>query len=132
MGRSVLCFVGRAEPVLRYVLRCINDPSLSVAAANALESLASMCRQHLTPHLAVLLQVVDLLTVLPVNTETAVRVVKGVTKVLCFTPSKNQVIEPIEPSETSQQHGRFVCRVEDDPRLIAGSLDSQRPVGNGL
>jgi hypothetical protein len=74
------------EPVLHCVLRSINDPSLAVAASNSLEAITSICRDHLKSHFDILLQVVSALVTLPIPTETAVRVVKGVTKVCSRLP----------------------------------------------
>lgn len=70
-----------AEPVLHCILRSINEPSLAVAACNSLEAVASICRDHVTSHFDILLQVVNALVTLPIPTDTAVRVVKGITKV---------------------------------------------------
>ena len=72
--------------MLHCVLRSINDPSLAVAASNSLEAITSICRDHLKSHFDVLLQVVSALVTLPIPTETAVRVVKGVTKVCSRLP----------------------------------------------
>lgn len=69
------------EPVLSCVLQSIRSPSLSVAASNSLEAICSTCREHLTPHFSTLLQVVEALVTLPITSELAVKVVKGVTKV---------------------------------------------------
>ena len=75
-----------SEPVLHCLLRSINDPSLAVAASNSLEALTSVCRDHVTSHFDILLQVVSALVTLPIPTDTAVRVVKGVTKVCSRLP----------------------------------------------
>lgn len=75
-----------SEPVLHCVLRSINDPSLAVAASNSLEAITSICRDHVKSHFDILLQVVSALVTLPIPTETAVRVVKGVTKVCSRLP----------------------------------------------
>lgn len=72
--------------MLHCVLRSVNDPSLAVAASNSLEAIASICRDHVKPHFDILLQVVSALVTLPIPTETAVRVVKGVTKVCSRLP----------------------------------------------
>ncbi len=74
--------------MLHCVLRSIHEPSLAVAAANSLEALSSVCRDHVRSHFDVLLRVVELLVTLPIPHETAVRVVKGVTKVCCRLPEQ--------------------------------------------
>lgn len=76
------------EPVLHYVLRALNDPPLTIASSNALEALCSICRDHVRSHFDILLQVVSMLVALPIPTETAVRVVKGVTKVCSRLPEE--------------------------------------------
>lgn len=72
--------------MLHYVLRSIHQPKLAVAAANALEAISSVCRDHIRSHFDVLLRVVEMLSHLPIQAETAVRVVKGVTKVCARLP----------------------------------------------
>lgn len=57
-----------------------------MAASNSLEAITSICRDHIKSHFDVLLQVVSALVTLPIPTETAVRVVKGVTKVCSRLP----------------------------------------------
>jgi len=59
-----------------------------VAASNSLEAIASVCRDHIWTHFDVLLHVVELLVTLPIPTDTAVRVVKGVTKVCSRLPEQ--------------------------------------------
>ena len=59
-----------------------------MAASNALEAIASVCRDHIWTHFDVLLHVVELLVTLPIPTDTAVRVVKGVTKVCSRLPEQ--------------------------------------------
>ena len=85
----------RSEPVLNVVLRSIHEPTLAVAACNSLEAISTICRDHIRSHFAVLLQVVEVLVQLPIPAETAVRVVKGVTKV-CSRLDETQLVDGLQ------------------------------------
>ena len=124
----------------------MKDPSLSVASANALESISSSCRAHLTSHFDVLLQVVDLISTLSINTETAVcylmltwllsglvyvkgvlsffakvRVVRGVTKVCCRLNVQHFTNALLE-----------LCKIHAEPlRKIASGEDKMSSRGTG-
>lgn len=99
------------EPVLHHILRSINEPCLSVAAANALESITSVCRNHLTSHLSILLRVVELLASLPINTETAVKVVKGITKVCNRLPPHQVTDAVLQLCKVHVEQLRNICQV---------------------
>lgn len=113
------------QPVLHCLLRSINEPCLSVAASNSLEAIASVCRDHIWTHFDVLLHVVELLVTLPIPTDTAVRVVKGVTKV-CSRLPEQQISDALhrlckihidELSRIAQMEGEFkvVAKTSSDP-----------------
>ena len=107
------------EPVLHCVLQSIRNPVLSVAASNSLEAMCTTCRERLTPHFSTLLQVVEALVTLPIPSELAVKVVKGVTKVSSRLPPdqitnavhqlcKIHVDELTRISQASSPHTHFL------------------------
>ena len=82
-----------------------------MAAANALESITSICRNHLTSHLSILLRVVELLASLPINTETAVKVVKGITKVCNRLPPHQVTDVVLQLCKVHVEQLRNICQV---------------------
>lgn len=107
------------EPVLHCVLRSINDPSLAVAASNSLEAITSICRDHVKSHFDILLQVVSALVTLPIPTETAVRVVKGVTKVCSRLPD-HQIADALHQlCKIHVDELTRICQVENQSKVVA-------------
>lgn len=99
--------------MLHCVLRSINDPSLAVAASNSLEAITSICRDHVKSHFDILLHVVNALVTLPIPTDTAVRVVKGVTKVCSRLPD-HQITDALHQ----------LCKIHVDELTRIGQVNS--------
>jgi len=111
------------EPVLHCVLQSIRNPVLSVAASNSLEAMCTTCRERLTPHFSTLLQVVEALVTLPIPSELAVKVVKGVTKVSSRLPP-DQITNAVH--QLCKIHVDELTRISQadvDVRALKGQCD---------
>lgn len=65
------------EPVLNFLLFCLQQPPLATAAANSLQSICSACRDHMGVHFSGLVQIVQSLDNFSISNEAAIGLLKG-------------------------------------------------------
>ncbi|XP_059471505.1 transportin-3 [Neocloeon triangulifer] len=76
------------EPVLNYLLVCLQHPLLGSAAANALQNICSACRDHMSVHLRGLLEIVRSMSTFKISNEAAIGLLKGVSIIVGRLPGE--------------------------------------------
>ena len=75
------------EPVLNCLLYCLQQPQLASAAADALQSICSACREHMSVHFSGLVQIIQSLDSFSITNQAAIGLLKGVAVILAQLPS---------------------------------------------
>lgn len=70
-----LCFI--SEPVLNFLLYCLQQPHQASAAAGSLQSICSACRNHMGVHFNGLVQIIQSLDTFSISNEAAIGLLKG-------------------------------------------------------
>ncbi|XP_014470428.1 PREDICTED: transportin-3 [Dinoponera quadriceps] len=76
------------EPVLNFLLACLNQKGLGNAASGALLSICTFCPLHMAPHFSGLLQIACSLDSFAINNDAALGLLKGVSVVLAKLPEE--------------------------------------------
>lgn len=76
------------EPVLNCLLYCLQQPQLASAAADALQSICSACREHMSVHFNGLLQIIQSLDSFSITNQAAIGLLKGVALIISQLPSE--------------------------------------------
>ncbi|GFG31613.1 hypothetical protein Cfor_03192, partial [Coptotermes formosanus] len=75
------------EPVLNFLLYCLQQPHQASAAANSLQSICSACRDHMAVHFNGLVQIIQSLDTFSISNEAAIGLLKGVSVILGQMPA---------------------------------------------
>lgn len=65
------------EPVLNFLLSCMQHAKLSTMAANALQNICSTCRDQMGAHFQGLLQIIQAMDGFKISNDAAVGLLKG-------------------------------------------------------
>lgn len=76
------------EPVLNCLLYCLQQPQLASAAADALQSICSACREHMSVHFNGLVQIIQSLDSFSITNQAAIGLLKGVALIIAQLPSE--------------------------------------------
>jgi hypothetical protein len=68
-----------SEPVLNFLLYCLQQPHQASAAASSLQSICSACRDHMGVHFSGLVQIIQSLDTFSISNEAAIGLLKGKT-----------------------------------------------------
>lgn len=74
------------EPVLNFLLACLNHRGLASAAFGALHSICTACPEHMSSHFPGLLQIARCLDSFPISNDAAIGLLKGVSIILARLP----------------------------------------------
>ncbi|ESO89343.1 hypothetical protein LOTGIDRAFT_177445 [Lottia gigantea] len=74
------------DPVLRFLLAGLQQPTLASAAANALQSISIQCRDHLTDHFQGLVQIIQAMDTFNLSSDAAIGLLKGTASILARLP----------------------------------------------
>lgn len=74
------------EPVLNFLLACLNQKGLGSAASGALLSICTACPLHMASHFSGLLQIARSLDNFPISNDAAIGLLKGVSIILARLP----------------------------------------------
>lgn len=74
------------EPILNFLLFCLQQPQLATAAASALQNICSSCRDHMAVHFNGLVQIIQSLDTFSISNEAAIGLLKGVSVILGRMP----------------------------------------------
>lgn len=74
------------EPILHFLLSCLNQKGLASASSSALHSICTACPEHMTSHFHGLLEIARSLDEFPISNEAAVGLLKGVSLILARLP----------------------------------------------
>ncbi|KMQ93334.1 transportin-3 [Lasius niger] len=74
------------EPVLNFLLACLNQKGLGTAASGALLSICTACPLHMSSHFSGLLQIARSLDNFPISNDAAIGLLKGVSIILARLP----------------------------------------------
>ncbi|KAG1670798.1 Transportin-3 [Nymphon striatum] len=77
------------QPILNFLLKCLQDHNLATVSATALQSICSACRDHMKTHFSGLLQIIQVLDSFSISTEAAVGLLVGTTVILSKLPLEN-------------------------------------------
>ena len=75
-------FLHISDPVLQFLLAGLQEPRLSSVSAQALQSIASTCRDHMKSHFHGLIQIAEAMDTFNLSSEAAIGLLKGMS--LCF------------------------------------------------
>ncbi|XP_015116799.1 transportin-3 [Diachasma alloeum] len=78
------------EPVLNFLLTCLNQRGLASAASGALHSICTACPLHMASHFPGLLQIARSLDSFPISSEAAIGLIKGVSIISARLP-RNEI-----------------------------------------
>lgn len=70
------------ELVLKFILDGLNIPAVATYAAKAVQGVCLKCKQRMTPHINLLLQVIQAADNLSISNEAVLGLLKGITEVL--------------------------------------------------
>ena len=76
------------EPVLNFLLYCLQRPPLASAAAVALQAICSACCEHMGVHFSGLVQIVQSLDTFNMSNQAAIGLLKGVSVILGRLPAE--------------------------------------------
>ncbi|KAJ9580259.1 hypothetical protein L9F63_004072 [Diploptera punctata] len=74
------------HPILNFLLYCLQQPQQATAAASALQSICSACRDHMGVHFNGLVQIIQSLDNYSISNEAAIGLLKGVSVILGRMP----------------------------------------------
>ncbi|XP_012271220.1 transportin-3 isoform X2 [Orussus abietinus] len=74
------------EPVLNFLLACLNQRGLGNAASSALQSICAACSQHMAAHFPGLLQIARSLDSFGISNDAAIGLLRGVSIILARLP----------------------------------------------
>ncbi|RZF36032.1 hypothetical protein LSTR_LSTR005848 [Laodelphax striatellus] len=74
------------EPVLNFLLFCLQQPKLASAAATALQSICSACCKHMDVHFNGIAQIIQSLDTFSISNEAAIGLLRGVSMILGKMP----------------------------------------------
>ncbi|KAK0075611.1 hypothetical protein PV325_006643 [Microctonus aethiopoides] len=80
------CHSQSLEPVLHFLLACLNQRGLASAASVALHSICTACPEHMASHFPGLLQIARCLDSFPITNGAAIGLLKGVSIILARLP----------------------------------------------
>ncbi|XP_067009893.2 transportin-3 isoform X2 [Anabrus simplex] len=105
------------EPVLNFLLFCLQQPNLASAAAAALQSICSACRDHMAVHFNGLVQIIQSLDTFSISNEAAIGLLKGVSIILGRMPS-----------DQIQQAMKEICWFQINPlcQLVENDVKTER------
>ena len=66
-----------SDPVLQFLLAGLQEPRLSSVSAQALQSIASTCRDHMKSHFHGLIQIAEAMDTFNLSSEAAIGLLKG-------------------------------------------------------
>ncbi|KAF4521283.1 hypothetical protein B566_EDAN002287, partial [Ephemera danica] len=98
------------EPVLNFLLLCLQHAQLATVAAGALQSVCSACRDHMAVHLHGLLQIIRALDTFSISSEAAIGLLKGVSVIVGRMP-------PAQIHEAMKD----ICACQSDLKIEKGS-----------
>ena len=70
------------ELVLKFILECLNIPSVATFAAKAVQSVCLKCKRRMAPHIHLLLQLIQAADNLSISNDAVIGLLKGITEVL--------------------------------------------------
>lgn len=76
------------EPVLNFLLYCLQRPALASAAAVALQAICSACCEHMGVHFNGLIQIIQSLETFNMSNQAAIGLLKGVSEILGRMPAE--------------------------------------------
>lgn len=76
------------DPVLQFLLAGLQEPRLSSVSAQALQSIASTCRDHMKSHFHGLIQIAEAMDTFNLSSEAAIGLLKGVSTILARLPNE--------------------------------------------
>ncbi|KAK3097484.1 hypothetical protein FSP39_010037 [Pinctada imbricata] len=74
------------DPILQFLLAGLQEPKLSTAAANALQSISTTCRTQMVEHFGGLVQIVSAMDTFSLSNEAAIGLLKGAATILGKLP----------------------------------------------
>ena len=76
--------------------QCLQEPELASEAAHALQSICSVCRQHMAEHFMGLLQILEQVDKFNLKPEAANGLIKGVVMIISIMTNSDQLSEAVE------------------------------------
>ncbi|XP_014226536.1 transportin-3 [Trichogramma pretiosum] len=99
------------EPILNFLLACLNQKDLGSAASTALQSICSACPSQMASNVQGLLQIASLLDTFEISNEAANGLIKGISKVIS-TLRNNEVDGPLK--ELCWLQARPLCHLIEE------------------
>lgn len=106
------------EPILNFLLSGLSQKGLGSAASNALQSICTACSKHMASHFQGLLQIARSFDNFAIDNDSAISLLKGITKILSLLP-KNEI-------ESSMKE---LCWIQAKP--LCHLLEMRPPVERG-
>ncbi|PNF38379.1 Transportin-3 [Cryptotermes secundus] len=105
------------EPVLNFLLYCLQQPHQASAAAGSLQSICSACRDHMGIHFTGLVQIIQSLDTFSISNEAAIGLLKGVSVIL------GQM-----PPDQIQRAMKEICWIQISPlcQLVENDVKTER------
>ncbi|CAB3372965.1 Hypothetical predicted protein [Cloeon dipterum] len=107
------------EPVLNYLLVCLQHPLLGSASATALQNICSACRDHMSVHLGGLLEIVRSMNSFKISNEAALGLLKGVSIIIGRLPPEQ--IDPAFREICNCQVAPLCQLIEGDGKIEKGT-----------
>ncbi|KAJ1519674.1 hypothetical protein ONE63_004939 [Megalurothrips usitatus] len=107
------------EPVLNFLLYCLQRAPLASAAAVALQSICTACNKHMGVHFQGLIQIVQSLDSFNMSNQAAIGLLKGVSVILARMPADQ--ITPLMKEICFLQVEPLVALLESDVKVSKGS-----------
>nr|CAD7404319.1 unnamed protein product [Timema cristinae] len=105
------------EPVLNFLLYCLQQPKMASVSANSLQSICSACRDHMAVHFSGLVQIIQSLDTFSISNEAAIGLLKGVSVILGRMPT-----------DQIQQAMKEICWIQITPlcQLVENDVKTEK------
>nr|CAD7459047.1 unnamed protein product [Timema tahoe] len=105
------------EPVLNFLLYCLQQPKMASVSANSLQSICSACRDHMAVHFSGLVQIIQSLDTFSISNEAAIGLLKGVSVILGRMPA-----------DQIQQAMKEICWIQITPlcQLVENDVKTEK------